>query len=137
MQTLRIAVIIPALLVSTCAFAQSAGSGGAREESREVQDFDGVQVSHGLKATVKVGPKSVRVSGEEEQVGRVRTQVKDGKLVVRVEKRWWFSRVSGVQVTISSPRLTSVSASGGADVEAEVAATDAFTAEASVPLPRA
>ncbi len=124
MQTLRIAVLVPALLLSTASFAQSAGA-------REVSDFEGVQVGSGLKAKVTVGPKSVRVSGEEKQVGQVRTEVKDGKLVVWVEKSSWFSRTSGVQVTISAPKLTSVASSGGAEVEAEVAATDTFTAEAS------
>ncbi|MBN1208471.1 MAG: DUF2807 domain-containing protein [Myxococcaceae bacterium] len=131
MQTLRIALVIPALFVSACAFAQAAGPGGSREERREVPDFDGVAVGHGFKAQVTVGPKSVRVSGDEALVGLVRTEVEDGKLVVRVDRSAWPRRGSGVRLTISSPKLTSVASSGGAKVDAEVAATDTFTAQAS------
>jgi hypothetical protein len=129
MKTLRVALIVPTLLLSAAAFAQEAGKGS----TREVPDFDGVKVSHGLSAKVMVGPKSVRITGDEKQVSQVRTEVEDGKLVVRMEKSSWFGSKSakGIQVTISTPKLTSVEASGGADVEAEATATENFVAEAS------
>jgi hypothetical protein len=131
MQTLRITLVVPALLLSACAFAQTGSPGTTREEVREVPDFDGVQVSHGLKATVTVGPKSVRVSGDEKWVGLVRTEVVDGKLRARMEKDAQGRRPSGLHLIISSPRVTSVETSGGAEVEAEATATATFTAEAS------
>jgi hypothetical protein len=131
MKTLRTALVVPALLLSACAFAQTHGSGASREETRDVPDFNGVQVSHGLKAQVTVGPKSVRISGDEKLVGLVRTEVEDGKLVVRVDKSSWPRRSSGVRLTISSPRVTSVGASGGSEVEAEATSSETFTAEAS------
>lgn len=131
MKTLRTALVVPALLLSTCALAQSAGSGGSREENRQVQDFTGVQVGQGLKAQISVGPKSVRVTGDEKLVGLVRTEVENGQLVVRMEKDSWFRRSSGVRIFISSPQVTSVVASGGAEVDVEAKATENFTAEAS------
>ncbi|WP_224240514.1 head GIN domain-containing protein [Hyalangium gracile] len=128
MQTLRAAVVVPTLLLSLCAFAE----GGNREENREVSDFDGVAISHGLEAQVKVGPKSVRISGDEKRLAQVRTEVVDGKLIVRMEKNSWFgSNSKGVRVTISTPRLTSVEASGGAEVDAEATTADTFTVESS------
>lgn len=130
MKSLRTALAIPALLLSACAFAQPR-EGGTREETREVADFQGVEVGGGLKAQVKVGPKSVRVSGDAAQVARVRTEVEDGKLVVHLERGAWLNSSSGVRLTISTPQLTSVEASGGAEVDAEATATDTFTAEAS------
>lgn len=127
MKTLRTAVVVPTLLLSLCAFAE-----GNREENRDVPDFNGVEVSHGIKAQVTIGPKSVRVSGDEKQVAQIRTEVVDGKLVVRVEKNSWFGSSSkGVRVTISTPKLTSVEASGGSDVDAEASAADAFSIESS------
>ena len=125
MQTLRTALVVPTLLLSLCAFAE----GATREETRDVPDFSGVEVSHGLKAQVTVGPKSVRISGDEKRVGQVRTEVVDGKLVVRMEKTSWFgsSNSKGVHVTISTPKLTSVEASGGAEVEAEATAAETFS----------
>jgi hypothetical protein len=129
MKTLRVALIVPTLLLSAAAFAEEPGKGA----TRDVPDFDGVQVSNGLKAKVTVGPKSVRISGDEKQVSQVRTEVVDGKLVVKMEKSSWFSSHSskGILVTISSPKVTSVEASGGADVDAEASATETFEAEAS------
>jgi hypothetical protein len=127
MKSLRIALAVPALLLSASTFAQEAGT------AREVPDFNGVQVSQGLKAKVTVGPKSVRVSGDEKRVSQVRTEVVDGKLVVRMEKKGWFDSPSsrGIEVTISNPQVTSVDASGGAEVDAEASATESFTAGSS------
>ena len=127
MQTLRTALVVPTLLVSLCAFAE-----GAREENRDVPDFNGVEVSHGLKAQVTIGPKSVRISGDEKRVAQVRTEVVDGKLVVRVEKNaGWGSSSKGIHVTISTPKLTSVEASGGAEVDAEATPADTFSIDSS------
>jgi hypothetical protein len=78
-----------------------------------------------------VGPKSVRITGDEKQVSQIRTEVVDGKLVVRMEKSSWFNSSRGIQVTISNPKVTSVEASGGADVDAEASPTENFLAEAS------
>jgi hypothetical protein len=129
MKTLRVALIIPTLLLSAAAFAENPGKGSVRD----VPDFDGVQVSNGLKAKVTVGPKSVRITGDEQQVSKVITEVVDGKLVVKMEKKGWFSSSSsrGIQVTISSPKVTSLEASGGADIDAEASATENFLVEGS------
>lgn len=129
MKTLRAALIIPTLLLSAAAFAEDAGKASVRD----VPDFDGVQVSNGLNAKVTVGPKSVRITGDEKQVSQVLTEVVDGKLVVKMEKKGWFGSHSsrGIQVTISSPKVTSLEASGGADIDAEASATENFLLEAS------
>lgn len=131
MKMLRVALVVPALLLSACAFAQTAGNGVAREEAREVPDFEGVKVSQGLTAHITVGPKAVRVSGDENLVSLVRTEVVDGKLVVRLERNARVRSTSGLHVTVSSPQVTSVEASGGSDVEAEATRADTFSAEAS------
>lgn len=129
MKSLRIALAVPTLLLATPVFAESPNTGA----TREVGDFNGVEVSNGLAAKVTVGPKSVRISGDEKRVGQVRTEVVDGKLVVRMEKKGWFggSSSKGIEVTISNPQVTSVAASGGSSIEAEATATDTFAAEAS------
>jgi hypothetical protein len=129
MQTLRAALVVPTLLLSLCAFAE----GATREENRDVPDFDGVEVSSGMKAQITVGPKSVRISGDEKRVSQIRTEVVDGKLEIRVEKGSWFgsSNTKGVHITISSPKLTSVAASGGSEVDAQASASDTFAIESS------
>jgi hypothetical protein len=127
----RAALFVPALLLSACAFAQVSGNGVAREETREVADFTGVEVGSGLNAKVTVGPKSVRISGDENLVALVRTEVDDGKLEVRLEKGSRVKGTSKLRITISSPQVTSVGASGGAVVEAEASASSNFAAAAS------
>lgn len=129
MKTLRIALAVPTLLLATTVFAESPNTGA----TREVGDFSGVEVSNGISAKVTVGPKSVRISGDEKRIGEVRTEVVDGKLVVSMEKKGWFggSSSKGIQVTISNPQVTSLEASGGSRIEAEATATDTFSAEAS------
>ncbi|KFE68509.1 head GIN domain-containing protein [Hyalangium minutum] len=129
MKTLRIALAVPTLLLATASFAEPSDTGA----TREVADFNGVEVSNGISAKVKVGPKSVRISGDEKRVGQVRTEVVDGKLVVQMEKKSWFGGGSskGIEVTISNPQVTSVSASGGASIDAEASAANTFSAEAS------
>jgi hypothetical protein len=129
MKSLRVALIVPTLLLSASAFAQ-----GETGSAREVPDFHGVEVSQGLKAKVTVGPKSVRVSGDEKRVSKVVTEVVDGKLVVRMEKNHSWSGSSssrGIEVTISNPQVTSVGASGGARVDAEATAAETFTVDSS------
>jgi len=131
MMSLRVAAFVPALLLSACAFAQVTGNGVSREEAREVADFTGVHVGSGLQAQVTVGPRAVRVSGDENLVALVRTEVVDGKLEVALEKGTRVRGTGKLRVTISSPRVTSVGSSGGAQVRAEVGSTDSFAAAAS------
>ncbi|ADO67887.1 head GIN domain-containing protein [Stigmatella aurantiaca] len=119
MKSLHAALLLPSLCLSFSAFAQ--------EQTREVDDFQGVSVSSGIKARVSVGPKSVRISGDEDAVARVRTTVDDGNLVVTMAK----GRGGGVLLTLSSPSVTHLEASSGASVEAHLAATPTFTIEAS------
>ncbi len=127
MRTLRTALAVPTLLLSLSAFAE----GASREETRQVDDFNGVEISHGLKAEVTVGPKSVRLSGDEKKLSQVRTEVVNGTLMVRMEKESWHGSAHGIRVIISTPKLTHVDASGGSQVEAQATAADSFSAEAS------
>ncbi|RKH37991.1 DUF2807 domain-containing protein [Corallococcus sp. AB049A] len=105
----------------------SQGSG----ETRQVEDFHGVSVGHGMRAEVTVGPKSVRLEGSPENLSRIQLEVEDGILTTRVERKGW-SRLNGqVRLIVSSPRIDHVEASGGSRMNAEVTATDEFDAEAS------
>lgn len=131
MKTPRIALLLSVVLLSACATAQTVGNGVAREETRELADFDSVRVSHGVRARVTVGPKAVHVSGDENLVGLVRTEVVDGELVVRLKRNSGVRSTSRLLVTVSSPQLTRVEASGGAVLEAEVTGSDSFSAEAN------
>lgn len=119
-----------ALLVSAPVLAEAPA---AAPSTREVADFRGVSVGHGLRAEVKRGTKEVRLEGSAEDVARVKLEVKDGILTTDVnDGSSWFNRgLKNVRLIITNPRVESVEASGGARVEAEATATDTFRAEAS------
>ena len=108
------------------------GNTSGTSETRQVEDFHGVAVGHGIHAQVKVGPKSVRLEGPADSVSRVRLVVEDGILTTEVERKGFWSGLKGkVRLIVSSPKVTHVSASGGSHMEAEATAADEFEADAS------
>ncbi|MFP2932689.1 head GIN domain-containing protein [Pyxidicoccus sp. 3LG] len=137
MTTARISLLASFLMLSACAQAQAQerkeDTASQQGEVRDVPDFDGVAVTSGIKAEVKVGPKSVRLEGPSDLLARVKLKVKDGMLVTEVEREGIFSsfRGSKVRLYVSNPRVESVSASGGSHIDADATDTDEFDAEAS------
>lgn len=126
---LRSLLLPVALLVSVPALAQDAAKGN----TIEVPDFRGVAVSHGIRAEVKPGPKSVRLEGNKDDLARVKLEVKDGVLTTQVEKTSMFFNkgLKDVRLYVTSPRVESVVASGGSDVDAEATRVDTFEVAAS------
>ena len=137
MMTTRVSFLVSFLALSACAHAQAReeqdSAAAQKGEVRDVPDFDGVAVSHGIRAEVKVGAKSVRLEGPPDLLARLQLKVEDGILVTRVERQGFFDNFNGSRVSlhVSNPRVESVSASGGSRIEAEATNTDAFSAEAS------
>lgn len=126
---LHAALAVPCVLLSACAFAQTKGSGASQEQKREVGAFERVHIASGLKATVTQGDTAVSLSGDENLLALVETEVEDGELEVRLKRG--HSLRGEVRVTISTPKLTEVEATGGSIVEAQASAQETFEAEAS------
>lgn len=138
MKTAHISFLVSFLALSACAHAQGQeprkdDASAQKGETRDVPDFDGVAVSHGIKAEVKVGPKAVRLEGPSELLARVKLAVKDGVLTTEVERDGMFDNFRGskVRLFVTNPKVRSVSASGGGSIDAEATGTDAFSASAS------
>lgn len=138
MKTARVSFLVSFLALSACAHAQAqeaqkSDTSAQKGESRDVSDFHGVAVSHGIHAEVKVGPKSVRLEGPSDVLSRLKLKVKDGVLITEVERDGLFNNFRGnkVRLYVTNPQVHSVSASGGSHVEAEATDTDEFDAEAS------
>jgi hypothetical protein len=132
--------IVSLSLIAACCLTTAACTAHAEEatrpaasagETRQVEDFHGVSVGHGMRAEVKVGPKSVRLEGSSEAVSRIRLEVEDGILTTRVDRKGWGGLNGRVKLIVSSPRIDRVEASGGAVVDAEATASNDFDAEAS------
>jgi hypothetical protein len=98
-------------LVSTAAFA--------RAEERSVPEFDALDVASGIRVTVEIGPrKPVRVEADDETLSLVETRVEDGALHIGFKPHGSWSGEHRVQVSVQTPQLRAVSASGGAIVRA-------------------
>jgi hypothetical protein len=93
------------------------GSGVIKEETRTVPEFTGVEIGQAIRAEVTVGPEaSVRISGDENLLPMVKTEVKDGRLVTSVEGPG-IQTVQPLTVTITTPRLDFVGAGGASRVD--------------------
>ena len=111
------------------------GSGVAKEETREVDAFHAVEAGNALQVTVTVtqGAKpSLKLSGDDNVVPLVESEVKDGTLVLRVKDSSSISTKLPLKASVVTSELDRLKASGAADVKASVSSKlDQFTAESS------
>lgn len=106
---LLLAVTGPGCIIG---FDGSRGSGDVVSELREVDDFDAVSIDGLAKATVIVGAeKKVRVRGDDNLIGFVRTRVSRGRLQVDVDPVF-ATDSEPLSVTIYTPELTSLELGG-------------------------
>jgi hypothetical protein len=91
----------------------------AAAEDREVPAFDSVHVASGIRATVAVGPrKPVHLEADSDVLEAIETRVEDGTLHVGFKPRSHISDTGEVIVSIQTPDVHAVAASGGAMVRA-------------------
>jgi len=104
----------------------------ARAEERNVPDFNAVNVASGIRATVEIGPRRpVRVEAEDDVLDLVETRVEDGALHIGFKPHSRWKGESRVTVTIQTPDLRAIGASGGAIVRATFTRADESAIEAS------
>jgi hypothetical protein len=116
------------------------GSGTLKEETRQTGEFTGVDVGSALRAKVTVGPKTeLIVSGDDNLVALVKTEVRNGHLVARVDSPMGIHTKLPLTLTISTPRLDYVGAADASRLEVkgveasklQVKCSDASRAEIS------
>jgi hypothetical protein len=120
---MRLALV--AALLSTAAVA--------RGEDRDVPAFSAVHISSGMKASIDVGrQRSVHIEADADVLPLVETVVEDGTLQVRFKRHGgWFHVEHAVRLTITTPELNGVGASGGSIVKAVFTRGDRADVEAS------
>jgi len=105
------ALVIAAALVSSAALAKA--------DDRPVAAFSAVHISSGMRATVTIGPqKPVHIEADEAALALLETVVEDGALQVRFKPHSDWHGGRAVQLTIQTPQLHAVGASGGSIVDA-------------------
>ncbi len=87
------------------------GSGVAATESRVLPAFDRVEVSAGLEVAVTFGPQAVVLTGDDNVLPLISTQVVGGRL--RVEPIEDFDAFVPLVITVTAPSLLSASLSAG------------------------
>jgi len=113
-----------AALLSAGAFANS--------EDRRVPAFAAVSVSSGMRATVEIGPqKPVHIESDAETLALIETTVEDGTLKIGFSPHHWRHGDHSVRITIQTPRLESVAASGGSIVQAAFTRANQSSIQAS------
>jgi hypothetical protein len=122
---LRLAALASVLLFATgCQFLNKIGSalpsvkgvGPVKSEDRTVGDFERVDVGGGFKVTVKVGPKaSLKIDAQDNILKAIQSEVKNGTL--RVWTDGSIETSEPVKLTITTPRLSSLDASGACIVD--------------------
>jgi hypothetical protein len=108
------------------------GDGHIVEEARAVRSFSGVEISHGMVAEVTVGPEtSVKIKGDANLLPHIETRVEDGHLVVGVKDEHNLRPSEPIRLTVVTPTLLAVEASGGSEVRAQATAGREFSISAS------
>jgi hypothetical protein len=126
-------VIIPLLLSALPAAARAdvQGSGRVVDQNRQVAEFSRVQVASGIQARIEPGPRSLSLRGDDNLLALVRTEVKNGTLLIGFEPHSSVHMEKPVVASIRAPRLDGLGASGGSEIDSSVPTGDELRLEAS------
>lgn len=125
-------LVLVALAVSCISIGQPGidGSGQVVSQSRAAAGFDRVAVEDEFDVVVTVGPAhAVQVTGDDNLLPYVRTEVRGGTLHIETDRD--LDPTRGIRLTVSTPSLVSLSASGSSDVRATGVRAAAFDASSS------
>lgn len=91
------------------------GSGNVKSEDRQLAGFDAIKVSDGIDLYLSQGSTTrVKVTADDNLLPRIRTRVEGNTLLIDVDGS--VRTEKGMQVAVTLPRLSGLSASGGSDV---------------------
>lgn len=106
-------------------FNQVSGSGKASTATRSVPEFTRLSIESSVDAVVKIGtPQSVVVEGDDNLLANVRTEVRNGTLVIDTDKS--FSTKIGLKVQITVAKLEGLAIDGSGDVSVDGLGGNAF-----------
>lgn len=107
------------------------GDGRVVQEAREVPGFSAFEIGGAMRATVGYAEEpSLSIRADENLLPYIKSEVMDGRLVVRTEAPGGLSPTEPIQVTALSPRLEEVRAQGASQVRAAVTPGETTVVEA-------
>jgi hypothetical protein len=106
------------------------GTGPVKSEPRTVTDFDEVEIGGNFEVAVKVGPAtSVKLDAQENLLKEIRTTTKDG--VLKIDSDYNMESDKPILITITTPKLTSISGSGATNIKVDGVEGATFRADLS------
>jgi hypothetical protein len=102
------------------------GSGKTTTETRQLGSFHALSVDTAITATVSIGSSSsVAVTADDNLVGLIVTEVRDGKLSVRIDGS--LRTRNDLKVLVTTPGLDSVAVENGSTLDFENASASGLT----------
>lgn len=120
MSTSHLAVCAAALLLGSCAQLgfPATGSGVRASVTRDVGTFHSVEIDVAADARVRIGQfPSVTLSGDDDLLEHVTTEVRRGRLRVALDEDVRFREP--LRIEIVAPRMTELVVAGSGDIELE------------------
>jgi hypothetical protein len=106
-------------LSSTAALAWgTAGNGTIRTESRKIAAFSEIDASGGVALVIRKGEPSLIIAGDENLLKLIRTEVK-GQTLVIAQTESNLRPTRQIEITLTTPNLKAVDASGGVHITLE------------------
>ena len=129
MKNLKTILVIPFLFVMTLSYGQwnwgnkkVKGNGDVVTETRSTGNYDGIGCAGSMDFILVAGKEGdIKLEGESNLLKHIVTEIKNGKLIVKVEKKVNIqsSRGKTIKVTIPFKNINSVSLAGSGDVISE------------------
>ncbi len=94
-------------------------SGNVRQEARAVTGFTGLGLAIPGRVELRQGsPEAVTVEADDNLLPEIQTVVEGGKLVIRFARKLSVGGKPVIRITVTAPRIDSISVSGSGDVVA-------------------
>ena len=91
-------------------------TGPLQTEQRQVGEFHQVELRGAGDLTVAVGPAtSLTITADPELLRNLKTEVRDGRLIIDHERGWSWFRSSTLKIELSTPMLDALAINGAGD----------------------
>ncbi|MDP3498722.1 MAG: head GIN domain-containing protein [Myxococcales bacterium] len=125
---MRVLLLLVTLATTACGVA---GSGVTATQSRPTADFTSVSAADGVRLEISRGPTSLTIEGDDNLLPLIKTEVVDGRLIIRKTTRESLRATRPIVLRLTTPSLSRLEASGGTDVQLADAAAPRFSADLS------
>jgi Putative auto-transporter adhesin, head GIN domain len=123
--------VLAATLLTGCFGPRVVGSGKEVTQARQAAQFRRIEIRGSTDVVARVGAAAaITVSGDDNIVPHVRTEVRGDTLVIDLEDGSYSTRAP-LRVTVSTPSLDGISISGSASAQASGVEAERFEARIS------